>query len=53
MTQAKMTRRFDARFDDKTVAKLQAICKRTGLTKSEVIRLLVFQATPEQFKSRS
>ena len=50
MTQAKMTRRFDARFDDQTVSKLNKMVETTGLTKSEIVRLLILKATAQSVK---
>ncbi len=44
MTQAKMTKRFDARFDEKTVSKLERLSKVSGLTKSEVVRWLILHS---------
>jgi antitoxin component of RelBE/YafQ-DinJ toxin-antitoxin module len=49
----KLTRRFDARFDDQTIRKLSALAKQTGLTRSEIVRLLVAKAFSKDLKTPS
>jgi hypothetical protein len=49
MPQAKMTKRFDARFDEQTIRKLTRLCLVTGMTKSEVVRWLIFNSDKVPF----
>ena len=47
----KHDKRFDARLDEKTFEKLEELSKQTQMGKSEIVRKLIQDATPEDLEN--
>jgi hypothetical protein len=46
----KLSRRFETRVDDQTARKLAVLARNTGLTRSEIVRLLILRASSRDLK---